>query len=78
VLLMIGKTNTGTLAIMFEIDPAWQEVLGEYRINLIHNILHDCMMRNLLSSHDAAITGALRWPVGMRPEVLIDGTGRAL
>lgn len=54
----------GRAFLVFEIDPDAEAVLG--------------LPRNVWTSYQAAATGALRWPVSLRPEVLIDGTGSLL
>lgn len=58
---MIARED-GRTFLVFEIAKDAEDILG--------------LQRNVWASYEAALTGALRWSLSLRPEVAIDGTGR--
>ena len=56
-------------------DPDLEEMLGEYRMEMIRRVLQAEAVQQIQNSWYVAVTGALRWPVEMRPEVLIGSQG---
>lgn len=74
---MIAREG-GRTFLVFEIAQDAEEVLGLPRIEKIEEVVECCLRLHVGASYQAEVTGALRWPVSLRPEVLIDGTGRLL
>lgn len=56
--------------VTFKIPDA-DEILGEYRVDRIIESVTMALNANLNFSYDAAISGAMRWPVNFRPEVVV-------
>jgi hypothetical protein len=76
--MTIGTTQNNSVAMLFEVEEEAAEVFGTYRLVMVHDVLYNSFQRQLRASYQSAVTGAHRWPVGFRPEVLIDATGRML
>lgn len=75
---MIVDCGNGDLGLLFKISEECAEVLGDERVGLIDAVIYQAVFASANSSLLAAITGAHRWPTSLRPEVLIDATGRML
>jgi hypothetical protein len=73
----IAASNTGSdshnVTITFDSDSCF--VLGDYRMDAILGVIKSSVDHQLFSSYMVAVSGALRWPISMRPEVLIDARG---
>ena len=59
------------MAINITIDGEDIDVLGEYRCRAILEALMAVADEECRLSYIMAASGAMRWPLGMRPEVLI-------
>ena len=64
------------LAFAQEFPTDWADVLGEERLEAIEKVLRSAARANLNHSWMVAETGALRWNMNLRPEVMLDATGR--
>lgn len=49
-------------------------VLGGDRLQLITDILAASAKANMLLSYNLGVSGAMRWPLSFRPEVLVSTT----
>ena len=63
------------MRVVLDVDDDLREVLGDYRVEMIRRALQHDAVWQIQCSWVAATTGALRWPVEMRPEVLIGSQG---
>lgn len=60
-----------TFTIQLEVHPDDWEVLGELRMQAIAEALRFTLDKNMRMSYAAAMSGAMRWPTEMRPEVCV-------
>lgn len=74
---MIVQTEKG-LGFLYSFSEDYAEVLGYARLAAIDDVMCCSVVCNVHASYLAAVTGALRFDRCLRPEVLIDGTGRML
>ena len=58
------------------ISDEFVETLGEHRINAIEKVLFYSLEAQARQSLEVAISGAMRWPKELRPEVLVDLFGK--
>lgn len=73
---MIARGINGRgVDLTYRLDPKLVEVLGEYRLEMIDEVVFGAIVEQVQASYLAASTGAMRWPCSMRPEVLIDARG---
>jgi hypothetical protein len=66
------------MAINIEIDGDHLEVLGVDRCHAIAVVLQCIAEEEVRLSYLVAVTGAMRWPLSLRPEVLIGACCDAL
>jgi len=59
------------MTINIEIDGGHIEILGEYRCQRISMALAEVAEEEARLSYMLAVSGAMRWPLSMRPEVVI-------
>lgn len=57
--------------LVFRIDPDAWEVVGYERMRAIAKAANHAIQANMRLSHDLAMSGAMRWPMSMRPEVCV-------
>lgn len=74
---MIVETEGG-LGFLSSFSEDFADVLGDARIAAIDRVIHTAVFHNLNQSYLVAVSGALRWDVRLRPEVLINCEGRML
>jgi hypothetical protein len=63
---------------IIELDEEMSETLGEYRLRKIVNAVHAAAGAEIQLAYLTAVSGAMRWPVGLRPEVMICAEARML
>lgn len=57
--------------LVFKIDPDAWEVIGYERMFAIAGAANYAIQEHMRLSHDLATSGAMRWPMSMRPEVCV-------
>lgn len=75
---MITQARNGDAVLSYGIAHDYAEVLGEYRVAKIDEVVQAMILTQAHNSLILGFTGAHRWPTQFRPEVQMDATGRLL
>lgn len=66
------------MRITIDVPDDVQDVLGGERVKAIVEALASHAAAQFHTSYNLAVTGAMRWPASMRPEVMVMGDVRAV
>lgn len=69
--MAIGVDDNGNTVILFTIKKDFAEVVGAQRLLAIEEVLKTAFDNNLYASYFLALSGAMRWPVSLRPEIMM-------
>lgn len=69
--MAIGVDDNGNTVILFTVDKEFAEVIGARRLEAIEEVLKTAFGDNLYASYFLALSGAMRWPASLRPEIML-------